>query len=658
MLQMKIRLLRVPKWFILYVANTHTNVGSAGIFSDKSMFFGVLFVYVFFLFSNSLISNPSFSGFAGLNEVCMRRNMKAMLKLSLFVTFVLLLALPCESSVYYVAVNGSDTNTGTDYTSPWLRCPGMIGWTGDAKLEPGDTVFFRNTDTWEAHEGQSMVQVVGGVTYDGQSWGDGDRAVLRASGALNRAVINIMEDDEIYPTVIRGFVVDANDFVTSGITINWPHADRDLTGATKRVENCLVRNVWSESALNQYEYGILMGGWGGFHIANIEVLNCLVHDISRGGICNYMGNDKPDNRSDNVLIRGNEIYAAGKDPRYGGSSLAIKNHTVNTTVEFNYIHDAVNGTGIGLSVHPSDGFRGPEEVIIRHNIVSNIPHCGMYLGSPGDKSFDVYGNIFMHCRYEAIRVSNQMSGSVRAGFYNNTFYKNYPGDWSQQFRVEKNSAHFEKLEVKNNIFYCPSGSSSRALLDDDEDITAHANNLYFHPDKTTLVISNGNRFTAESISQWEPTAFAGEPGFKDTSLIPAGFVGEYGYDLMPYPDGLSLTARGDALDNGADLGEKYSGAVNLSGKNISDTRPFGNCWDIGAYESYVSTEVHKTFGLPQAKGLRCGKQKIGNVTLYTVNGRVCSRGDIDRYIAGGIAAGQGKVLRFGSGANLLIVNKR
>lgn len=526
-----------------------------------------------------------------------------------------------DATVYYVSQAGNDSNSGTDSTLPWLHCPGMSGWSGVKTLNAGDTVYFRNTDTWEAAAGQSMVQVTGGVTYDGRSWGSGSRATLKAQGAFNRAVINCMEDDQTYPTVLCGFNVDANHFVTSGVTFNWPHADRNLTGALKKVEDCEVQNVWSEQAKGQYEYGILSGGWGGFHIANFEILDCDVHHISRGGINNYMGNDIPGNRSDNVLIRGNTICSTGTDPDYSGSAIAIKNHTVNTIVEYNYMHDIVNGTGIGLDVHPEDGFIGPENAIIRHNIVADIPHCGIYLGSPGVQSYDIYGNIFMRCSYEAIRVSGQMEGTVRLRIINNTFFQNFPGDWSQQVRIASSSAFFEILEVKNNIFYCPSGTSSRALLDDEGSIRAHSNNLYYHPENRTLVICDGVSYNAQTISSWEPTSVTGDPGFKDTSMVPAGFSGQYGHDLVPAPDGLSLSITGAAINSGADLGNTFAGAINLSGIGPQRFRPRGHAWDIGAYQSEIMSKVH-FFPAKMSAGKKLVSQTESKPAVFTIDGRL------------------------------------
>lgn len=100
-----------------------------------------------------------------------------------------------------------------------------------------------------------------------------------------------------------------------------------------------------------------------------------------------------------------------------------------------------------------------------------------------------------------LKAMNEMN---RVKIFNHTFYKNFPSDWSQQLRMEISEAQFDVFEVKNNIFYCPAGFSNRALMDDQGSITAHSHNLYFHPDGGTLVVSNGTRFTQETIKIMSP----------------------------------------------------------------------------------------------------------------------------------------------------------
>src|SRR6266496_904435 len=57
----------------------------------------------------------------------------------------------CTSNCYYIAANGSDANSGTSKTSPWLHAPGMTGCSGNcASHTPvgGETFILRGGDAW------------------------------------------------------------------------------------------------------------------------------------------------------------------------------------------------------------------------------------------------------------------------------------------------------------------------------------------------------------------------------------------------------------------------------------------------------------------------------------------------------------------------------
>jgi hypothetical protein len=489
-------------------------------------------------------------------------------------------SLNANGATYYVDIDhpqASDSNPG-DESLPWKHCPGMPGWSGSAELQAGDIVYFNNAATWTVSSASAIIQVVGGVTYDGKTWGSGSRATLRATGGLARSVINFMTDHPTEPTVVRGFEVDANNQLTSGIGINWPQSSGSLTGATKRIEDCDVHGVYSRSSQGQYEYGIVISsGWGGSRtVSNVEVLDCKVYDISRGGINVYSANDDPSSGISNVLVRGNEIYHIGTDPNYAGSALPLKNHVVNVIVEYNNIHHPTRGIGMGISTHPEPGFIGPENAIIRHNIIRESQHCGIFFQGGGDKSVDIYGNLIIENKYEGIRLALSLSDSLAVRIYNNTFYHNYEAEWSHELRIESNSADISLLEVKNNLFYA--ASTTRTLGDDDGDITAHSNNIHYRPGGGTLVTANGLSYTASNINSWEPTALTGDPLLKDPSDLPSGFIGTYGVDMEPDTDGLNITAASPAKDYGISLGSAYNSSIN------SIARPNGVGWDVGAYE--------------------------------------------------------------------------
>jgi hypothetical protein len=481
-------------------------------------------------------------------------------------------------ATYYVANAplGNDSNPGTE-SEPWAHCPGMPGWAGSTTLEPGDTVYFDSGGTWETSSDSALLQVVGGVTYDGSTWGSGTRATLRAMSNLHRSVINLMEDDPSEPTVIRGFEVDANGQETSGIAINWPQAVGSMTGAMKRIEDCVVHDVYSRSAAGSYEYGIVISsGWGGDrHVSNVEVLGSVTYNISRGGINVYAANDYPNSSISNVLVRGCDIYATGQDPSYAGSALVAKNHVLDVTFEYNTIHDPARGIGIGISTHAA-GFIGPENLVIRHNIIVNSAHAGIYVQGYGDKSMDIYGNLIAQNQYHGIKFASSLADSLTARVYNNTFYQNYKPEWDSEIRVEANSADISVLEIRNNTIY--SDSDTRCLIDDEGSITNHSNNVYYRPGGDTLVIADGVSYTAGNVGSWEPTALTGDPLLENPSDLPSGFTGALGVDSKPNSDGLNITADSPARDAGAALAAAYDSSIN------SVTRPQLGGWDVGAYE--------------------------------------------------------------------------
>jgi hypothetical protein len=483
-----------------------------------------------------------------------------------------------RAAQYYVdnsAAGASNTNPGTE-TQPWTHCPGMPGWNGTLSLQPGDVVYFANDGTWEAADGNAVLQIAGGVTYDGSTWGSGTRAVLTATNALGRSVINFMHDDPAAPTIVRGFEVNAGSTVTTGIGINWPHAEQSLTGAIKRIENCLVHDVNSLSAQGEYEYGIVVssGYGGGRTVSNVEVINCTTYNISRGGINIYSANDDPLSRITAVLVRGNEVYATGQDPDYAGSALPMKNHVLDAVLEYNHVHDTTRGAGISLSSHTED-FRGPQNAVIRHNIVQNCAQMGLLFNVKGSVSADIYGNLIRENVYQGIRFMD-VGGDVSLRIYNNTLIHNYEPTWSHEILIHTGTANVVLLEVKNNLLLAR--PETLPIQDEEGSITDHAHNLYYRTSGGALARAEGVNYTEADLQTWEPTALSAEPLLVDISNPPTGFIGTLGADLRPNTDGLNLTETSPARNSGVALAADYDTSIN------SIPRPSGTNWDIGAYE--------------------------------------------------------------------------
>ncbi len=71
-----------------------------------------------------------------------------------------------SANTYYIAANGSDTNSGTSNTSPWQHAPGMTNCKstcGSVTPQPGDSIIFRGGDTW--HFGNSALTPYVGANH-------------------------------------------------------------------------------------------------------------------------------------------------------------------------------------------------------------------------------------------------------------------------------------------------------------------------------------------------------------------------------------------------------------------------------------------------------------------------------------------------------------
>lgn len=101
----------------------------------------------------------------------------------------------------------------------------------------------------------------------------------------------------------------------------------------------------------------------------------------------------------------------------------------------------------------------------------------------------------------------------------------------------------------------------------------------------------------------------GKPGFRDTLRTPSGFQGSYG----------------EAINSGADLGENFAGAINLSGGSYDARRSPGNGWDIGAYENLPETGLRPDRHFRMA-GYEVTYQLHDNTaSVYTLKGRVLKK---------------------------------
>lgn len=151
----------------------------------------------------------------------------------LIVIFSLALVTTASATTYYIAANGSDSNSGTSKATPWLHAPGMAGCTGacaSASPKPGDQIILRGGDTWTVSGAvASWWSVPGGSSGNDVHIGGLD-ATWYAGSSWTRPVLN---GGGTWPGINTGVVVRLgpyNEFANieiKGILIgnaNWPGA--------------------------------------------------------------------------------------------------------------------------------------------------------------------------------------------------------------------------------------------------------------------------------------------------------------------------------------------------------------------------------------------------------------------------------------------------
>jgi len=130
-----------------------------------------------------------------------------------------------DATTYYIAANGSDSNTGTINTSPWLHAPGMPNCTGNcAKTipQPGDKFIFRGGDTW--HLANSSAS-----PYTGGTW------VWQWSGGSSNCN---------YPTATSSCIYIGTDQTWySGTSFTRPKLNFDNPTSTSLVSSCAYSDL-------------------------------------------------------------------------------------------------------------------------------------------------------------------------------------------------------------------------------------------------------------------------------------------------------------------------------------------------------------------------------------------------------------------------------
>jgi polygalacturonase len=430
-------------------------------------------------------------------------------------------------------------------------------------LKAGDTVYFNSSDTWTLSNGSYGFRVTGGVTYIGDTWGNGKRAKFDVTRKYNPAAVAIWEDHPTIETEFKGFEVDLNmteSFV--GIQINNGSKQGWKTvGAIKRVENCHVHHTGRISST----YGIAAGTHHNSTTKNIEIIDCIVHDIGHNAICLYAGYRSNNALISDVVIRGCETYKTGLRSSYGGpAGIQIKNHVENVIVENNKLHNS----DLGIKIYREYANALPiRNITIRYNEIAHNDSAGIYVYNGPSSDVYIYGNLIYKNGKTGITFTALKPGTFSYYIFNNTFYSNR----SNGIKINGTRENFSALEIINNIF---SGASTIYLLDLKNAITAHSNNLFHYASNSSKILDvAGKSYRAPDINKWESSA----------EIV---HTASYSICTNVSKDDYSLTDRSPAIGKGTDLSSVFNEGLNSKSiwpKNVKRSEWSPGKWDIGAY---------------------------------------------------------------------------
>jgi len=334
---------------------------------------------------------------------------------------------------YYVKNGGNDSLDGLSDETAWATIEKV-----EATILYGDTIYFRSNDTWESIGSYArMLTAVAGVTYDGSTYGNGTRAILKPiedQSVMELGVVDLSESNVTF----MGFEIDGNQKVTEGITVGHH--------ATKHISNIIIDNVVvhdnGDPENDGWLYGILVSSTlgTGTVVYNVSITNCHLYNNGHEGIAIYESRLYPNNRVEKVLIRNCTVHDTGTTSDGSGMGILIANDVDNVTVEYCNLYN--NDRNIWIRTSPiyeiPEGNGAPNNIIIRNNYlhdgkgtgISIINPQGSNPTSPVGISGDFYGNTIIDSALWGCSGSDGWGLSISEAhwedsilnFYDNIFY--------------------------------------------------------------------------------------------------------------------------------------------------------------------------------------------------------------------------------------------
>ncbi|HKI44986.1 MAG TPA: right-handed parallel beta-helix repeat-containing protein, partial [Balneolales bacterium] len=471
---------------------------------------------------------------------------------------------------------------------------------------------FNPSGTWQQSDNSTLLSLKGGVTYDGCSWKNdsclpeqmSQKATFKMLGdyTANKdrpGLVIFRDDNPTIETVLKGFEIDGNKKLISGITVNWPGSTKSLNGQIKRIEGCYIHDFGSPPTTPFGIYSLKVGANKDYTTENIEIIDNRVEDAPRACISIYDAVSDGAHEIKNVLIRGNRVTRGGNNAVVRGNGIHFKNKVTGAIVEYNLSY---NNDGSGILLEDSSPRPGPKGIILRRNILYGNNVGGITLGRPGSKSVEIEGNWIYKNAQGGVLLQSDLKGILNVKIYKNTLVEDVGGEI-----IVSSAARFETFEITKNVLNAL--STKIPLVNSSPDgVKYHSDNEFYRPGGGILVKDRTSSYQLSNLDSWDPLAGA-ENVLKNPLNPPTGFIGlttenTDGFDTVKGDVGaskygvitLTKTLSGLKIDGPLSLkggsSGTYTATANWSDGTTSPVTPLWN--ENSSYASITSGGVMTT----------------------------------------------------------------
>jgi hypothetical protein len=431
-----------------------------------------------------------------------------------------------SATTYYVAANGSDSNSGTSKTSPWAHIPGMMTWAGSHTPAAGDTFILRGCDVWGNSDfpiswqwsGTSSSHIV--IDRD-ETWYNGANCSSwnRAKFDAGHAVINPPECSNNNAFWEFGTV--------SYIDVNWIELANYHWTSSQAGGSCysheFIANISTSSSYvhlsNWYVHAWTIAS-GADDNDHFFMSGCETCSVDYAVIDN----------SDGTVHTGAGMQWPTQHSIFKNVANALK---PNMSGEFAY-NDISNVAGYVSGVHPNciesiATIRGSGTLYIHDNRVHDNGTCeGLQVGNPGETDY-VWNNLWYNNTSNGANGPNlpqNGNNAVALYYWNNTnvdqrsvcvSVASNGNKWSKAFKMQNNHCITAGT---------PSGTSQSGGMVDGP-ISGAATITFSNNIVESLSSANGQGYNNSQAYVYSPTSSSSQTvgaGANLTSSWPTGFA--------------------------------------------------------------------------------------------------------------------------------------